>query len=39
MKEDTREQVVTVIGIDLAKHSFHAHGVNARGERVLSKKL
>jgi transposase len=39
MKEDTREQVVTVIGIDLAKRSFHVYGVNARGERVLSKKL
>jgi transposase len=39
MKEDTREQVVAVIGIDLAKRSFHAYGVNARGERVLSKKL
>jgi hypothetical protein len=24
MKEDTREQVVSVIGIDLAKRSFHA---------------
>jgi transposase len=39
MKEDTREQVVAVIGIDLAKRSFHAYGVNARGERVVSKKL
>jgi transposase len=39
MKEDTREQVVAVMGIDLAKRSFQAYGVNARGERVLSKKL
>jgi transposase len=39
MEEDTREQVLMVIGIDLAKRSFHAYGINARGERVVSKKL
>ena len=30
---------VTTIGIDLAKHVFQIHGVDARGKRVLTKKL
>jgi len=31
-------QPVTV-GLDIAKDVFHAHGVDARGEKVLSRKL
>ncbi len=37
MKEHSNERVVKVIGIDLAKRSFHAYGVDERGQRVISK--
>ena len=38
MKEQTRnERVVKVVGIDLAKRSFHGYGVNERGQRVISR--
>jgi transposase len=30
---------VTTIGLDLAKHVFQVHGVNARGATVLRKQL
>jgi len=30
---------VTLIGIDLGKHSFHLHGRNKTGHQVLRKKL
>jgi len=30
---------VTVLGIDLAKNSFHLYGINENGNKVLSKKL
>lgn len=29
----------TIIGLDLAKHVLHVHGVDAAGELVLRKKL
>lgn len=32
-------QNVTLIGIDLGKHSFHLHGQDARGKEVFRKKL
>ncbi len=38
MKEHTsNERVVKVVGIDLAKRSFHVYGVDERGQRVISK--
>lgn len=38
MKEHTsNERVVKVVGIDLAKRSFHVYGVDERGQRVMSK--
>ncbi len=38
MKEQTsNERVVKVVGIDLAKRSFHVHGVDERGQRVFGK--
>ena len=30
---------VTTIGLDIAKHVFHAHGADARGRGVFSKRL
>jgi transposase len=39
MTERSKEQTVKFVGIDLAKRSFHVHAADARGERVLSKKL
>jgi hypothetical protein len=30
---------VTLVGIDLGKHSFHLHGQDGRGKAVLRKKL
>ena len=38
MSEHSNESVVTVVGIDLAKRSFHLYGVSAR-KQVFSKKL
>jgi transposase len=38
MKEhNSNERVVKVVGIDLAKRSFHGYGVDERGQRVISK--
>jgi transposase len=38
MKEhNSNERVVKVVGIDLAKRSFHVYGVDERGQRVISK--
>jgi len=38
MKEHTgHERVVKIVGIDLAKRSFHVYGVDERGQRVISK--
>ena len=37
MKEHSNEQGVKVVGIDLAKRSFHVYGVDGRGQRVISK--
>jgi transposase len=39
MSEHSKERIVTLVGIDLAKNSFHVHGVDAQGKAVLSKKL
>ena len=39
MKEHSKERVVKVVGIDLAKRSFHVYGVDEHGQRVISKKL
>lgn len=30
---------VTTIGLDIAKNVFHAHGADARGQGVFSKRL
>ena len=32
-------QEINVIGLDLAKHIFHVHGVNRQGQPVVSRKL
>ena len=37
MKEHSNERVVKVVGIDLAKRSFHVYGVSERGQKVISK--
>jgi transposase len=39
MSEHSKERIVTLVGIDLAKNSFHVHGVDAQGKAVFSKKL
>ena len=39
MSEHSKERVVTVVGIDLAKHSFHVYGADGHGKPVFSKKL
>ena len=42
MKHNTTKKsqnAIKVLGIDLAKQSFHIHGVDEAGETVLSKKL
>jgi len=39
MDEISKRGVMTVVGIDLAKTSFHLHGVGSRGRVVASKKL
>lgn len=36
MKEYTHERVIKVVGIDLAKRSFHVYGVDEDGQRVIS---
>jgi len=32
-------QQIAVLGIDLGKQTFHVHGVDARGESILRKKM
>ena len=39
MSENSKERIVTLVGIDLAKSSFHAYGVDATGKMLFSKKL
>ena len=39
MKEYNEKNAIKVIGIDLAKNSFHVHGVNQAGHKVKSKKM
>lgn len=39
MGENSKERIVTLVGIDLAKNSFHVHGIDAEGKAVFSKKL
>ena len=39
MKKHTENREVEVMGIDLAKNSFHVYGVGAAGQEVVSKKL
>jgi len=39
MTEHSKEQPITVIGIDLAKRSFHLCGMDAHGRRVFSKQV
>ena len=39
MKEYNEKNAIKVIGIDLAKNSFHVHGVNQAGHKVMSKKM
>ena len=39
MKEYNEKNAIKVIGIDLAKNSFHVHGVNQAGHRMMSKKI
>ena len=39
MSEHSKDRVIKVLGIDLAKRSFHLHGVDGKGRQVLSKKL
>ena len=38
MKEYNEKNAIKVIGIDLAKNSFHVHGVNQAGHRVMRNK-
>lgn len=38
MKHNTPKEPVTVLGIDLAKSSFHLYGVDKHGDMVLTKK-
>ena len=39
MSEHSKERIVTLVGIDLAKRSFHVYGADAQGQQVVSKKL
>ena len=39
MSKHSENQAVKVMGIDLAKNSFHVHGVDAKGRKVVGKKL
>jgi len=38
MAERNKEQVATVVGIDLAKRSFHVYGADAQGQQVFTVK-
>ena len=39
MKEVSKERQIRVVGVDLAKRSFHLFGMDEAGKQVLSKKL
>jgi transposase len=39
MKEVSKERQISVVGIDLAKRSFHLYAVDGGGQQMLSKKL
>jgi len=39
MKHNILKDTVAVLGIDLAKSSFHLHGVDKHGNVILTKKL
>ncbi len=39
MKDCKVKSKITVLGVDLAKHSFQCHGVDKAGQAVLRKKL
>lgn len=39
MTERSKEKHINVVGIGLAKHSFHLFAVDASGQQVVSKKL
>ncbi len=39
MSKHSEKPAIEVMGIDLAKRSFHVHGVDAEGRKVVSKKL
>lgn len=39
MTETSKERLITFVGLDLAKRSFHLHAADGRGAPVLSKKL
>ena len=39
MYEHSKERGIAVVGIDLAKRSFHLYGVDEQGRQVLSKKV
>ncbi len=39
MNEHSKAQTITVLGIDLAKRSFHLCGMDAQGRRVFSKQV
>ena len=39
MKQYNEKYAIKVIGIDLAKNSFHVHGVNQAGHKLMSKKM
>ncbi|CRI62984.1 hypothetical protein THIOKS1110003 [Thiocapsa sp. KS1] len=39
LSKPSKERIVTLVGIDLAKNSFHAYGVDAAGTTVFSKQL
>jgi transposase len=39
MTEHSKGRDIAVLGIDLAKRSFHVYGVDDQGQRVVSKKL
>jgi len=39
VKNNNSKQDIKILGIDLAKNSFHVYGVNENGVKVLSKKM
>ena len=39
MREHSKPAVAAMVGIDLAKRSFHVYGADGRGKPLFSKKL